>query len=41
MRVDVSQAAQLEKMGAGAVAKFGGIDVILNNAGFSHCGTPM
>lgn len=41
MRVDVSQAAQLEKMVAGAVAKFGGIDVIFNNAGFSHRGTPM
>lgn len=41
LRVDVSQAAQVEAMIAAAVSKFGGLDILFSNAGFSHRGMPM
>jgi 3-oxoacyl-[acyl-carrier protein] reductase len=36
VRTDVSRAADVEAMVAGAVAAFGGLDVLVNNAGFAH-----
>lgn len=39
--VDVSVSAQVARMFEAAVEAFGGIDVIVNNAGFSHRATPL
>ena len=39
--VDVSVSAQVARMFDTATASFGGVDVIVNNAGFSHRSTPL
>lgn len=39
--VDVSRAAQVARMFELAAERFGGIDVIVNNAGFSHRSAPL
>lgn len=38
---DVSQSADVKRMFETAVEAFGGVDVIVNNAGFSHRSMPM
>ena len=40
-RADVSDAAQIDAMVAACVARYGRIDVLCNNAGISHGGTPI
>lgn len=40
-RADVAEPAQVEAMVSACVARFGRIDVLCNNAGISHGGTPL
>jgi len=41
VRCDVSRAAEVKAMIDAAVARFGGLDVLVNNAGFSHRARPL
>lgn len=41
VRTDVSKAADVEAMIGAAVKQYGGLDVLVNNAGFSHQMTPL
>jgi len=41
VRTDVSKAAEVKGMIDAAVAQFGGLDVLVNNAGFSHQMMPL
>src|SRR5262245_25565709 len=38
VELDVSDAAQAEKAVDAAISRFGGIDVLVNNAGYGHMG---
>jgi 3-oxoacyl-[acyl-carrier protein] reductase len=40
-RVDVTESASVEAMAEAAIAKFGALDVLVNNAGISHPAQPM
>lgn len=40
-RVDVSVAADMERMAKTAIDAFGGFDIVVNNAGISHRNQPM
>src|SRR5512140_1788931 len=41
VRTDVSKAADVEAMVGAAVKQYGGLDILINNAGFSHHMMPL